>query len=219
MNVRYRGCLAPRGARHLHKHCSARSHTDFAIRRSRQRRVPQQSSAIAPAAPNYSACQNKPRSRAWKSLTQNSRTWNFKRNSRLSFALRSEWRSSLKLSHSIGPAFWNLSIGRALALRTWPPPVAPTGPATLDRCCDRNVVGPGGYSKRFFCISIRHYGGNFRPATARWMPARSALGGCPRVNPAAVIKASISRLWPRPASTTRAAPGARRQAACGISAR
>ena len=70
--------------------------------------------------------------------------------SQLSFALRSQWRSSQKPSRSIGPAFWNLSIGRALALRSLTSSVEPTGPVTLNRICERNVVGPGGYSKRFF---------------------------------------------------------------------
>src|SRR6266478_925131 len=31
--------------------------------------------------------------------------------------------------------------------KLWPSPVASTGPATLDRCCRRNVVAPGEYSK------------------------------------------------------------------------
>ena len=133
-------------------------------------------------------------------------------------------RSSLKPSRSIGPAFWNLSIGAGSrfenpGLHPRYPSRAPTGPATLDRRCRRKVVAPAGYSKRFFCILIRLYGGNFRPATARGIPARSALGGRSWVNPAAVIKASMSRLWPCPASTIRTAPGTRRQVACGISAR
>ena len=49
--------------------------------------------------------------------------------------------------------------------------------ANPDRCYGRNVVVPGGYSKRFFCVPIGLYRGNLRPATARRMPARSALGG------------------------------------------
>src|SRR5205814_4377524 len=93
------------------------------------------------------------------------------------------------------------------------------GPVTLDRCCKRNVVVPGEYSKGFFYVPIGLYLGILRPATALWMPARSALGVPAGVNPAADIKPSIWPLWPSPASTTRGAPGARRQAACGISAR
>src|SRR5712671_2123404 len=85
--------------------------------------------------------------------------------------------------------------------------------------CARNVVSPGGYSKRFFCVPIGLYRGNWRPPTARRMPARSALGGPGGVNPEAVIKASIWSAWSCPASTTRTAPGARTQAACAIRAR
>jgi hypothetical protein len=99
------------------------------------------------------------------------------------------------------------------------PQRASTGPATLDRCCGRNVVAPGEYSKWFFCIPIRLYGGNFRPATARQTPARSAFGGLSRINPAAVINPSTSALWPCPTSTTRAPRCASSRAACGMSAR
>ena len=131
-------------------------------------------------------------------------------------------RSSLKPSRPIGPAFWNLSLGAGSrfensGLHPQYPYGESTEPATLDRCCERNVVAPGEYSKCFFCIPIGHYGGNFRPATARWTPARSALGGFCSVNPAAVISSPISPLWPWPASTTRTPPCASRRAACGIS--
>ncbi len=108
---------------------------------------------------------------------------------------------------------------RALVSRTLAFARTPTGPITLDRCCGRNVVAPGQYSKRFFCVPIGLYRGILRPATALWMPARSALGAPAGVNPAAVIKPWISGLWPCPASTIRAPPGARTHAACGISAR
>jgi hypothetical protein len=131
-------------------------------------------------------------------------------------------RSSLKPSRSIGPAFWNLSLGAGSrfensGLHPQYPYGVSTGPATLDRCCERNVVAPGEYSKWFFCIPIRHYRGNFRPATARRIPARSALGDFSCVNPAAVINSAISPLWSWPVSTTRTPPGASRRAACGIS--
>jgi hypothetical protein len=111
--------------------------------------------------------------------------------------------------HSAGSRFENSGLH----------PLLPTGPATLDRCCGRNVVVPGEYSKGFFCVPIGLYRGILRPATALCMPARSVFGGAAGVIPAAPIKFSISPLWPSPASTTRAAPGARRQAAWGISAR
>ena len=129
-------------------------------------------------------------------------------------------RSSLKPSRSNGPAFWNLSLGAGSrfensGLHPQYPFGVSTGPATLDRCCDRNVVAPGEYSKWFFCIPIGLYRGNFRPATALWIPARSALGGRCSVNPAAAIRPSTSPLWPCPISTTRMPPGASSCAACG----
>jgi hypothetical protein len=83
----------------------------------------------------------------------------------------------------------------------------------------RNVVAPGEYSKWFFCIPIRHYRGSFRPATARGMPDRSALGGPADVNPAAAINSVTGPLWPYPVSTTSTPPDVSRCAACGISAR
>ncbi len=93
------------------------------------------------------------------------------------------------------------------------------GPATLDRCCERNVVAPGEYSKGFFCVPKGLYRAILWPATALGMPARSALGAVAGNNPAPVIRAWIGPLWPSPASTTKAAPGARRPAAWGINAR
>jgi len=115
-------------------------------------------------------------------------------------------------------AFWNLlsagSRSRPLVFHR-----IPAGPATLNRRCGRNVVVPGRYSKRFFCVPIGLYRGILRAPTARKIPARSALGGLWGVNPASVIKASISRAWPCPASTTSAAPPASSRAACGIRAR
>jgi hypothetical protein len=129
-------------------------------------------------------------------------------------------RSSFSHRAQLDLRFGTFHSGRALVLRT----LAFTrsiygGPATLDRCCRWNVVAPGEYSKGFFCIPIGLYEGNFRPATARWIPARSALGGLSHVNPAAVINRSTSVLWPCPASTTSTPPGTSRPAACGMSAR
>ncbi len=135
-----------------------------------------------------------------------------------------EQRSSLKPSRSIGPAFWNLSLGAGSrfensGLHPQYPFGVSTGPATLDRCCERKVVAPGEYSKRFFWSPIGLYGGGFRPATARRMPARSAFGGRSSVKPADVINRSTSALWPSPTSTARTPPGASNRAACGTSAR
>ena len=110
--------------------------------------------------------------------------------------------------HSAGSRFENSGLH----------PILPVVAATLDRRCGRKVVAPGEYSKRFFCVPIGPYRGILRPATALWMPARSALGTLAGVNPAVVMMPSIWPIWPSPASTIRAASGARRPAACGISA-
>ena len=115
--------------------------------------------------------------------------------------------------------FWNLSLGGLSFRELWPHPHRLTGPATLDRCCGRNVVVPGEYSKGFFCVPKGLYRAILWPATALGMPARSALGAVAGVNPAVVIRAWIWRLWPSPASTIKAASGARMPAAWGISAR
>ena len=84
--------------------------------------------------------------------------------------------------HSAGSRFENSGLH----------PILPTGAATLDRCCERNVVAPGEYSKGFFCVPIGLYRAILWPATARGIPARSALGAVAGVNPASTIKA---RIW------------------------
>jgi len=66
------------------------------------------------------------------------------------------------------------------------------GQRPCDRCCERNVVSPGRYSKWFFRVSIGLYRGDLRAPTARRTPARSALGGPGMANPAAVSKPRIS---------------------------
>ena len=67
--------------------------------------------AFTPAGPNHSACQN-----------SQVHVGFLRKSSSAISGFRSlcgrEQRSSLKPSRSIGPAFWNLSLGRALALRT-----------------------------------------------------------------------------------------------------
>ena len=164
-------------------------HTDFTVRRGQLRRAPLQSSAyrrlrriIQPA----------------KTSTGFSREFSSAISGFRSLCGRKQ-RSSLKPSRSIGPAFWNLSLGAGSRFEnSGPHPQYPqrasTGPATLDRCCKRNVVAPGEYSKWFFCVPIRLSQGRLRPATARWIPARSALGGPLSVNPAAIISRSTSAL-------------------------
>jgi hypothetical protein len=214
LNGRCRDRFARRGAHHLRKRGAGRLPIDFAIRRNQQRRVPPQSSArrwprqiIQPADTSPTLLREVSSAiSGFRSLCGRQR------------------RSSLKPSRSIGPAFWNLSIGagsRSENSGLYPryPRGHLRGQQTLGRRYDRKVVAPAGYSKWFFCTIIGLYGGNFRPATARGIPARSALGALSWVNPAAVIKASMSLLWPCPTSTTKTAPGARAQAACGISTR
>jgi len=133
-------------------------------------------------------------------------------------------RSSFSHRAQLDLRFGTFHSGRALALRTLAstrniPSGVSTGPATLDRCCERNVVAPGQYSKWFFCLPIGLYDGFFRPATARRTPARSALAGSCCVNPATVIRPPTSPSWPCPTSTTSAPFGASSRAACGMSAR
>jgi hypothetical protein len=170
--------------------CGAvRFHKDFAVCRGQQARVPQQSGG---------------RRRLHQINTPANTSTGFSREfSSAISGFRSlcgrKQRSSLKPSRSIGPAFWNLSLGAGSrfensGLHPHYPQRASTGPATLDRCCGRNVVAPGEYSKWFFWISIGLYKGNIRPATARGRPARSALGGLGSVNPAADISRSTSLL-------------------------
>jgi len=189
-------------------------HTDFFVTRGQQRRAPQQ--------PAHSGWLHQINSPA-KTSTGFSRDFSSAISGFRSLCGRKQ-RSSLKPSRSIGPAFWNLSLGAGSrfensGLHPQYPFGVSTGPATLDRCCERNVVAPGEYSKWFFCIPIRHYRGIFRPPTARGMPARSALAGISSVNPAALINPPTSPLWPCPTSTTSAPRGASSAAACGISAR
>ena len=172
LDCRRHSRFARSGTPHAHRIAvQFQFHTDFAVRRGQQRRVPQQPSGrrrlhqIIPPA---------------KTSTGFSREFSSAISGFRSLCGRKQ-RSSLKPSRSIGPAFWNLSLGAGSrfensGLHPQYPFGVSTGPATLDRCCERNVVAPGEYSKWFFCIPIGLYGGNFRPATARRMPARSALG-------------------------------------------
>ena len=189
-------------------------HTDFAVRRSQQRRVPHQPSL------RRRLHQISPPAKTSTALSRDSLSAII----RLSFALRSEAAQLFQPSRSIDLRFGTFHSGRALALRTLAstrdiPSGASTGPATLDRRCARNVVANGEYSKWFFCLPTRLYDGFLRPATARRMPARSALAGPSGASPAAVIKALTSPCWPCPTSTARTPCGASSRAACGISAR
>ena len=117
-------------------------------------------------------------------------------------------------SRSIGPACWNLSPGRALLREFWLPAVKRRGEPTLNRCCDRKVVAPRGYSKWFFRADPAYPTG-FCPQTARRIPERSARTESCSASPAAAISPATSSLWSCPTSTTSQPPGASRSAACG----
>jgi hypothetical protein len=121
---------------------AVRFHTDFAARRGQQRHAPQQSSKhcwlhqVVPPA---------------KTSTGVSREFSSAISGFRSLCGRKQ-RSSLKPSRSNGPAFWNLSLGAGSrfensGLHPQYPFGVSTGPATLDRRCERNVVAPGQYSK------------------------------------------------------------------------
>ena len=131
---------------------AAQFHTDFAVRRGQQGRAPQQSSdrrrlhQVTPPA---------------KTSTGFSREFSSAISGFHSLYGRKQ-RSSLSHRARLDLAFWNLSLGAGSRSENsglhpqYPqegiPNRASTGPATLDRCRERNVVGPGEYSKRFFCI-------------------------------------------------------------------
>jgi hypothetical protein len=134
-------------------------HTDFPVRRGQQRRALQQSSRSCGLIKSFRLPKQAQVSRV-----------SFKRNIRLSFALRSEAAQLSSHRARMDLRFGTFHSGRALALRTLPPPVASTGPATLDRCCDRNVVAPEGYSKCFFAFQSGFMGAIFgrpRPCECR----------------------------------------------------
>jgi hypothetical protein len=135
---------------------------------------------------------------------------------RLSFTLRSEAAQLWELSRWNGPSFWNPSPGAALALRT--PAFRPSHPRCLHRCWPVRSRSRGIFQV-VFAPHPGFYGGIFRLATALAIPPRSAFGPPTIVNPAAVIKPSMSPAWPRPASTTSAPPVFKRRAASGISTR
>ena len=114
--------------------------------------------ALPPAAPNHSACQNKPK--CSQALVFTSPGLSREISSAIS-GFRSlcgrQQRSSLKPSRSIGPAFWNLSIGAGSrfensGLHPQYPSGASTGPAnpgpTL--CAERSR------SRRIFQVVFLH---------------------------------------------------------------
>jgi hypothetical protein len=195
------------GTRHAHRIAvQFKSASNFVYSRVQQRRVPQPP-AIASRTKSFS-------------LPKQAQVFSRESSSAIS-GFRSlcgrEQRSSLSHRAQSGPGFWNLSLGAGslISRELWHPPVASTGPATLDRRCATNVVVPGGYSKRFFCVPMGLYRGKNRPVTARRMPARSDFGGPAGVTPAAASNPWTSPLWPCPTSMTRAPPGASSREACG----
>src|ERR1700692_1862896 len=92
-----------------------------------------------------------------------------------------EQRSSFSHRAQLDLRFGTFHSGRALTLRTLGTfhniPMGYLRGQQPWTDVGRNVVAPGEYSKRFFCIPIGLYGGFFRPAAARLMPPRSALAG------------------------------------------
>src|SRR6267142_3202851 len=164
---------------------AVRFHTDFAIRRSQQRRVPQQSSGrrwlsqIIPPA---------------KTSTGFSRDLSSAISGFRSLCGRKQ-RSFQKPSRLIGPAFWNLSLGAgSLVLRTLAFTRSIYGASNPGPMLWAERSRSRGIFQVIFYISIGLYEGNFRPATARAVPARSAFGGRSSVNPATIIKRSTSAL-------------------------
>ena len=150
----------------------------------------------SPIGSNHSACQSEPRIRTGSGMT-------IFRETVCCVSLQAQYQAFVRFTveSSTAPAialnstcFWNLSSGGLSFRELWPHPRRLAGPATLDRCCKRNVVAPGEYSKGFFCVPIGLYRAILWPATALGMPARSALGAITGLNPAAVIKAWISAL-------------------------
>ena len=124
-------------------------------------------------------------------------------------AIALNWTCVLEPFTRAGSRFENSGLTRNIS----------TGPVTLDRRCDRNVVAPGRIFQEVFLLQSGFMGAFYGPRPpAEYRPDR-LWGACPHVNPAAVIKASISPLWPCPASTTRDGAGRQKTAACGISAR
>ena len=96
---------------------------------------------------------------------------------------------------SVGPAFWNLSLGAgSLALRTLAFTRSIYGASNPGPMLWAERSRSRGIFQVIFCISIGLYEGNFRPPTARAVPARSAFGGRSSINPAAIIKRSTSAL-------------------------
>jgi len=108
--------------------------TGFTVRRRQQRRAPHRSSGcrrphqvITPAKTSTGF------SREFSSAISGFRS-----------LLRSEAAQLSKPSRSSGPAFWNLSLGAGSrfensGLHPRHPFGISAGPATLDRCCGRNV--------------------------------------------------------------------------------
>ena len=188
-------------------------HTGFAVRRGQQRRAPPQSRLYRWLLKSFRLPKQAQVSRViFQAQYQAFVRFAVGSSAALS-AIALNWTCVLEPFTRAGSRFENSGLHPQY------PFGASAGPATLDRRCGRNVVAPGEYSKWFFCIPIRLYDGFFRPATARWIPARSALAGPSGANPAAVIKPPTSPSWPCPTSTTRAPCRASRRAACGMSSR
>lgn len=131
----------------------------------------------------------------------------------LSSALRSIGSAALSASRAMETSFWNLLLGTLSFRKLRPQSRQSRGPITPDQYYERNVVVPGGYSKRFFCVPIGLYRGKCRNARARGTPPRSARGGPCGTRPAACASRVTSSLWCWPISRISVPPGASRLAA------
>ena len=199
-----------RHALHAPNRSAVKFHTDFAVRRGQQRRVPQQPGVRRPVHRFIQPA---------KTSTGFSRDFSSAISGFRSLCGRKQ-RSSLKPSRSIGPAFWNLSLGAgSLALRTLAFTRSIYGASNPGPMLWAERSRSRGIFQAISCIPIGLYEGNFRNATARRMPARSSLGGPRRASPIAAINRRTSPLWPSPNSTTNIPPGASRRAASGAIAR
>ena len=117
--------------------------TNFAVRRGQQRRAPQQSSGcrrlhqVIPPAKTSTGF-----SREFSSAISGFRSLLRSEAAQLSKAIALNWTCVLEPFTRGG-----LSRFENSGLHPQYPFGVSTGPATLDRCCERNVVAPGEYSK------------------------------------------------------------------------
>ena len=150
---------------------------DFANHRVQQRRVPQPPAFTASRTKSFSL--PKPAQASSMTASRDDSCYFMLRKSSCCVSLQAQYQAFVRFAVESSTASaialnWTCVLEpftrRALVSRTLASPVTLTGPVTLDRCCERNVVAPGKYSKRFFCVPIGLYRGIFRPATALECP-------------------------------------------------